>query len=181
MAKNNEKPKIDLGARFIAARKAAGIKQYALAKMLGVSEQTVRNWEHNRAKCTKHEHLAYYSKISGFSIDYLQGLVNDPHGNATLTFYADKVEKEYRLINYLNSVSPYTFKRVDEVIPIYIIYDKETNKQIRKLTNIELLDYCRSLNNVIMIMTETMIKMSSSRVASDLLKRCNGISGGDVV
>lgn len=69
-----------LGSRIIELRKAIGWNQVELAKRLGVSKQTVSNWENENIQPSV-EMLVRLSKLFGVSTDYLLGLSFSPQLN----------------------------------------------------------------------------------------------------
>lgn len=163
-----EKAKTDIGKRFKDARKIAGKSQQVVADDLGVTTATVRNWEHERAKCTRYNHLAYYASISGYTIDYLQGLVDDPQGSFAVKYFAERYAPVHHLIEYLNIASPYYIQRIESTIPIYEIYDKSSKELVRRLVHAQFLSFSKSLNDMIVAATQGMVETTTSERASRL-------------
>ena len=66
-----------LGKRINELREAIGWSQVKLAKELGISKQTVSNWE-NENILPSVEMLIRISRVFNVSTDYLLGLENTP-------------------------------------------------------------------------------------------------------
>ncbi len=65
------------GPRLAAARKWAGISQETMAEELGVSSTTIKRRENVAWKEPKRVDLLAAAAVTGVSIDYLEGLVDD--------------------------------------------------------------------------------------------------------
>lgn len=77
--------------RLIETRKRRGYTQVYLAKAVGVSERTIRDWEHSTGEPTG-EHLLILAHYLDINPDYLLGLSDDPSPAIVLD------DLEYRLI-----------------------------------------------------------------------------------
>ena len=60
-----------------SARKAAGMTQAEVAKIVGITQNGYSYWENGKAKIDN-ESLAKLSRIFGVSIDYLIGVDDSP-------------------------------------------------------------------------------------------------------
>ena len=82
MSTNVEKLKPTIGQRLKRARSHAGVSQKPIVKALHTTVQTVSKWENDHVEKIAPEVFKVYSDISGFTMDYLQGFVDDPHETA---------------------------------------------------------------------------------------------------
>ena len=76
----NEQERI--GCSIARARKLRGLKQVELGAEIGVSDQTISNWE-TGLRTPRADHLRQICGILDCSADYLLGLTDEIHGFST--------------------------------------------------------------------------------------------------
>lgn len=69
-----------LGTRIASMRGYRRLKQDQLGGMIGVSKQTISNWEHGY-RSPDAEDLRNLCRALGCTADYLLGLSDDPNGH----------------------------------------------------------------------------------------------------
>ena len=94
-----------IGAFIAACRKEKGMTQQQLADRLGITNKSVSKWENDRVVKIAPEVFKAYSDISGFTMDYLQGFVDDPKettADKALDRMGSKVARSYEFINLVS-------------------------------------------------------------------------------
>lgn len=133
MTQKEKKDRLAVCGRIRQARKVADLTQWQVAELLGVSEQTVRNWEKGFTVCEKHEHLDFFARKSGYSIDYLTGAVDDPQGSRTDNIIKNIESQLERTMTFLQRVSKYRFIVTDDFNEIEILEYNQDKKAIEKI------------------------------------------------
>lgn len=72
-----------IGHRIAIVRRARGIKQVELGAAIGVSDQTVSNWEVG-IWTPRADYLLKLCKTLNCSADYLLGITDEPFGEAAI-------------------------------------------------------------------------------------------------
>ena len=67
---------MQFGARFKACRKSAGLKQTAAAKLIGISQASISEYENNKSLPPASTIVAM-AKVYGVSTDYLLGMTDE--------------------------------------------------------------------------------------------------------
>ena len=99
----------DLGKKVKQLRIANHLTQDQVAKALGVTPGYISNVENNRSLMTL-KMLTYYAKLTGMSLDYLAGTIDETYRETALDrellylikdFSNDKKEKLIQLVQLL--------------------------------------------------------------------------------
>lgn len=91
---------MNFGERLIEVRKEHGYTRESLAKSLGISKYTLRNYELGATE-PGHTFLKQISDFFHVSIDYLMGLTNEPEILETFNLNTSEqtIIKKYRLLD----------------------------------------------------------------------------------
>lgn len=71
---------MSLGRRIAAMRGYRTMNQDTLGGLIGVSKQTISNWEHDY-RTPDAENIVKLCEVFGCTADYLLGMVDDPSGH----------------------------------------------------------------------------------------------------
>lgn len=129
------------GQRIKLARKGAGLTQKELGQKLGITYQTVAQWENN-LRNPKHETLMRIAEALDITIDYLWGFTDSPDTRIATQGDIDKFDGEpvYTAKNLSQSEMEMVekFKRLppDERIRIEAIIDYEFKKTLEGLNDV---------------------------------------------
>lgn len=129
------------GQRIKLARKSAGLTQKELGQKLGITYQTVAQWENN-LRNPKHETLMRIAEALDITIDYLWGFTDSSDTRIATQGDIDKFDGElvYTAENLSQSEREMVekFKRLplDERMRISAIIDYEFEKTLDRLNDV---------------------------------------------
>lgn len=129
------------GQRIKLARKSAGLTQKELGQKLGITYQTVAQWENN-LRNPKHETLMRIAEALDITIDYLWGFTDSSDTRIATQGDIDKFDGEpvYTANNLSQSEMEMVekFKRLppDERMRISAIIDYEFKKTLERLNDV---------------------------------------------
>ena len=76
----------EFGARFLECRKAAGMKQTTAAKLIGIGQSTISEYENDISEPTASV-IYRMAQVYGVSVDHLLGLDTPENGLIMHTIY----------------------------------------------------------------------------------------------
>lgn len=133
MSQNDEKLTLTIGERLKQARKSAEKTQQDIIELLGYGTiPTISKWENDRVDKISSKVFKVYSDISGFTIDYLQGFVDNPKQTRAENTNKRLGERIELTLNYLNFVSKYRFNITDEDKIEVLEYDSD-NDELKRI------------------------------------------------